>query len=254
MNKGKVAVVTGAGSGIGKQVAKQLAEQGVKVVVVNRTESKGLATLKEIKDNGGEGIFVQADVQKEEDVKNYVKEAEEAYGKIDMFFNNAGYSGLSGLTHLMELTDFKNVIDTNITGVFLGLKYVIGSMLKNGVNGTIVNTSSQSGVKVIPYLTAYSATKHAVISMTKTTAYEYAKQGIRVNAICPGYTMTDMTARLENTDDPIKQKMLEGVMEGIPMGRGASSEEMAKHVLYLLGDESSYITGHAMVVDGGAVI
>lgn len=254
MNKGKVAVVTGAGSGIGRQVAKQLAEQGVKVVVVNRTASKGEETLKEIKDNGGEGIFVQSDVQKEEDVKNYVKKAEEAYGKIDIFFNNAGYSGEARATHLIELTDFKNVIDTNITGVFLGLKYVIGSMIKNGVKGTIVNTSSQSGVKVIPYLTAYSATKHAVIAMTKTTAYEYAKQGIRVNAVCPGYTMTEMTARLEGTDDPLKRKMHEEAIASIPMGRSASSEEMAKHVMYLLGDESSYITGHAMVVDGGAVI
>ena len=241
----KVAIITGAGSGIGREVALQLAEQGAKVVVVNRTESKGLETVRLIEENGGKAIFVQADVGVEDAVKNYVDKAISTFGQIDLFFNNAGISGEPKPLHMTKVEEFDDVFNSNVKGVYLGLKYVIEGMLKTGSKGVIVNTSSTTGVRPLGHMGLYSASKHAVRSLTKTTALEYIRQGIRINAVSPGFTMTNMS-------DEIDDERMGAFLQRIPAGRGASVEEMAKAILFLLGDESAYMVGSTLVVDGGS--
>ena len=256
MFEGKVAVVTGAGSGIGKAVALNLAEKGAKVVVVNRTESKGLETLQEIHSLGGEGIFVQADVAKEEDVITYINKTEEEYGKIDMLVNNAGVMFMNKRLHEVPADEFKQVYDVNVMGAFYGMKYAIASMLRNGIKGSIVNTSSQSGVRPIPSIGHYSSSKQALIALTKTTAGEYGADGIRINAICPGFTISGMTTSTEAKKQAteMQKKSFDAQLNRIPLQRPATTEEMARHIVYLLSDDASYVTGTTLVADGGASI
>lgn len=254
MFKGKVAIITGAGSGIGKAVALELAKQGAKVALVNRTESKGEAVLKEITELGGEAIYIQADVTKEVDVTHYMEKTLEKWGTVDILFNNAGVSGTPKPLHLVDIDDFNSVVDTNIRGVFFGMKYMIKLLLKQEKEGVIVNTASQAGIKPIPYLTGYSASKHAVVAMTKTAAFEYANKGIRINALCPGLTTTEMTSIEGDHVPQEKIDMYERAVSKIPSHRSATSEEMAKHALFLMGDESSYMNGVPLLVDGGALL
>ena len=187
----KTAIITGGGSGFGREVALKLAKKGTNITVVDISRENGEETVRLCKELGSNAIFVQADVSKVEDVKKYVAKTIDSFGKIDLFFNNAGVSGSGVRTIECSVEEFNNIVDVNLIGVFYGLKFVISEMLKTG-GGVIVNTASLGGLVGIPTLGAYSATKHAVIGLTKTIAGEYGRENIRINAIAPGTNETPM--------------------------------------------------------------
>jgi len=248
---GKVALITGAGNGIGRATALAFAKVGAKVVVVDRDVAGGEATAGIIRQQGGEAKFVAADVTKSADVANYVKEAVAAYGKIDCFFNNAGIEGALAHTADYDEAMFDQVIGVNVKGVFLGLRHVLPQLLKQG-SGAVVNTASVAGLVATPGMPAYVASKHAVIGLTKTAAGEVARQGVRVNAVCPGPVDTRMIHSLEkmiSPDDP--DSVARKYQAAIPAGRYTTPEEIANVVLFLCSDLASNITGAQYVVDGG---
>ncbi|MDQ6420647.1 glucose 1-dehydrogenase [Paenibacillus sp. LHD-117] len=250
-HEGKVAIVTGAGSGIGRASAIKLAEKGAKVVVVDFNEQSGKETIEAIKDNGGEGLFVKADVSSSQDVQHYVQKTMDEYGKIDIVFNNAGIIQKFSMMSDVEDDHFDRIIDINLKGVFLGMKYALKVMEKQGF-GTIINTASTTGVRAEHSLSAYTASKHGVVGLTKTAALEYVKKGIRVNAICPGGVDTAITAGVP------KQFQESGyIPEELPnmrIGRFADPNELAEVVAFLASDNSSYMTGSIVLVDGGLTL
>ena len=228
---GKVALITGGGGGIGRATALAFAKAGAKVVIVDRDAAAGEATAGIIRQQGGEARFIAADVTKSADVANYVKETIAAYGKIDCFFNNAGIEG--GLAHTADYDEamFDQVIGVNVKGVFLGLRHVLPELLKQK-SGAVVNTASVAGLVATPGMPAYVASKHAVIGLTKTAAGEVARQGIRVNAVCPGPVDTRMIHSLEaqlNPADPAS--VSRRYQSAIPMGRYVTPDEIANTVL-----------------------
>lgn len=249
--KGKVALITGAGNGIGRAAALGFAKRGAKVVVVDRDVQGGEATADIIRQQGGEAIFVPADVTKAADVQAYVKAAVDTYGRIDCFHNNAGIEGKVAPTAEYDEAMFDTVMNVNVKGVFLGMRYVLEQMIKQG-GGSVVNTASTGGLVGSPGLPAYTASKHAVIGLTKTASGEVARQGIRVNAVCPGPSNTRMIHSLEaqlSPDDPNAASAR--YQSSIPMGRYATPDEIANVVLFLSSDLASHITGAQFVVDGG---
>lgn len=242
--KGKTAIITGGGSGFGRETALKLAQRGANIVVVDLSEEKGVETVHLCKELGSDAIFVQADVSKVDDVKKYVAETMSHFGKIDMFFNNAGISGLGVRTLECSEEEFEAIVDVNLKGVFYGLKYVANEMLKTG-GGSIVNTASLGGVVGMPTLGAYSATKHAVIGLTKTIAGEYGRENIRINAIAPGTNETPMVKAFP-------AEAIKAMAEAVPMGRLGQPHEVANVVAFLLSDEASYIHGAVVSIDGGS--
>src|SRR5215471_5751271 len=248
---GRVALVTGGGNGIGRATAVAFARHGAKVVVVDRDGVGAQATIGIIRQNGGEAIAVTADVTRSEDVKAYVKAALEKYGRIDCFFNNAGIEGKLAPTAEYEEAVFDAVIGVNVKGVFLGLRHVLPEMIRQG-SGAVVNTASVAGLVATPGMPAYVASKHAVIGLTKTAAGEVAREGVRVNAVCPGPVDTRMIHALEkmiSPDDP--DSVGKRYASVIPSGRYTTPEEIANMVLFLSSDLASNITGAQYVVDGG---
>ncbi|WCF11558.1 glucose 1-dehydrogenase (plasmid) [Paenibacillus thiaminolyticus] len=249
--KGKVAIVTGAGSGIGRAVAIQLAKEGALVSVVTRTEQNGLETIKEIEKIGGTALFIRADVRKNDDVETYVKKTIEHFGRIDIFFNNAGV--MTDPYPLCEFPEelFDLTMDTNVKGAFLGLQHVIPEMLRNG-GGAIVCTSSVVGLKGNPGVAPYSASKHAIIGLAKSAVGDYGSKGIRINVVCPGCVYTPMMARFASKmtpDDPgLTEKM---ITANIPMGRYSRVDEVSNLVLFLLSEEAKIINGSVYTIDGG---
>ncbi|UOQ84711.1 SDR family NAD(P)-dependent oxidoreductase [Gracilibacillus salinarum] len=246
MTRQKVAVVTGAGSGLGQSVAVKLAEKGINVSVVDISEDGGQETVKMIEENGAKAIFVKADVSKAEDVKNYVDQTVKEFGTIDMFYNNAGISGPG--TNFVENTieQIDQVIDINMRGALYGIKYVLEVMLKNG-GGAIVNTSSTAGLVGQETVGTYSATKHGIIGITKTIAAEYAAQGIRSNAVAPGATETPMVAHfMERNPDAAKN-----AIDPVPQKRLGQPKEVANTVAFLLSEDAAYINGAVVPIDGG---
>ncbi|HUC11631.1 MAG TPA: glucose 1-dehydrogenase [Stellaceae bacterium] len=248
---GKVAVITGAGNGIGRAAALAFGQSGAKVVVVDRDAAAGEATAGIIRRQNGDARFVAADVTRSTDVQNYVKSALEAYGAIDCFFNNAGVEGKWAYTAEYDEDMFDTVIGINVKGVFLGLRHVLPVMISQK-RGAIVNTASVAGLVATPGMPAYVASKHAVIGLTKTAAGEVARQGIRVNAVCPGPVDTRMIHSLEaqlNPADP--GSVSRRYQSAIPIGRYVTCEEIAHTVLFLCSDLAAAITGAQYVVDGG---
>ena len=244
----KVALVTGASSGIGKVTALEFAREGAKVVVAARRMSESEQTVREIKQQGGEAIFVQTNVSNHDSIRAMVAKTIDTYGRLDCAFNNAGIAGdvfLPTADHTEENWD--NVIDTNLKGVWLCMKYQIPEMLKNGC-GAIVNNSSVYGLKASTHgHMPYAVSKHGLIALTKTAAHEYAKRGIRVNAVCPGWTHSEaLDSALETNPD-----LMGLIKQWVPMERVAETVEIARVVLWLCSDESSYITGQALAPDGG---
>jgi NAD(P)-dependent dehydrogenase (short-subunit alcohol dehydrogenase family) len=247
----KVALITGGGGGIGRATALAFAKAGAKVVIVDSDAASGEATAGIIKQQGGEAKFIQADVTKSADVANYVSETLATYGKIDCFFNNAGIEGKVAHTADYDEAMFDQVIGVNVKGVFLGLRHVLPVLLKQQ-SGSVVNTASVAGLVATPGMPAYVASKHAVIGLTKTAAGEVARQGIRVNAVCPGPVDTRMIHSLEQQLNPNDPEMVSRKYQGaIPSGRYTTPEEIANMVLFLSSDLASNITGAQYVVDGG---
>lgn len=248
---GKVAVVTGAANGIGRGVALAFGKAGAKVVAVDNDAAGAKACAQAIEQHGGKAVAVTADVTRSVEVAAYVKAAVDAYGRIDCFFNNAGIEGRVCPIHEYDEAIFDAVIGVNVKGVFLGLKHVLPVMIAQG-SGSIVNTSSTAGFVGNPGIAPYCASKHAVIGLTKAVSGEVARQGIRVNAVCPGPVDTRMIHSLEEQRDPADPAGVGRRYQGaIPIGRYATVEEIAATVLFLSSDLASAITGAQYLVDGG---
>jgi NAD(P)-dependent dehydrogenase (short-subunit alcohol dehydrogenase family) len=248
---GKVALVTGGGNGIGRAASVAFARYGAKVVVVDRDVAGAEATAGIISQNGGEALAVAADVTRSADVKAYVKATIDKYGRIDCFFNNAGIEGKVTPTAEYDEAVFDQVIGVNVKGVFLGLRHVLPEMIRQG-SGAVVNTASVAGLVGTPGMPAYVASKHAVIGLTKTVSGEVARQGIRVNAVCPGPVDTRMIHALEEQLAPGNPASVEErYKSAIPSGRYTTADEIANMVLFLCSDLASNTTGGQFVVDGG---
>jgi len=243
---GKVVLVTGGTSGIGRETAIQFAKEGAKVVIAGRRTEEGEAVVREIKSVGGEARFIQTDVTREEQVKHLVEETARHFGRLDIAFNNAGVEQGAPITEFTE-ADYRKVFDINVLGVFLSQKYEIPAMVKSG-GGSIINTSSILGHIAMPGAAIYNASKHAVEGITKTTALEMAGQGIRVNAVAPGAIATDMIDRFAGEEGTDGRQQLASQH---PVGRLGRPEEIAAAVLYLASDAASFTTGISLPVDGG---
>jgi NAD(P)-dependent dehydrogenase (short-subunit alcohol dehydrogenase family) len=245
--EGKVALVTGGGSGIGRATALAFAREGAKVVIGNRNVERGEETVSMIRDAGGTASFKRTDVLVAAEVKALVDHAVTTYGRLDVAFNNAGIEGEVKPT-LVDQTEanFDAVMGVNVKGVWLSMKYEIPVMLDQG-GGAIVNCSSVAGVIAFPGIGIYAASKHAVIGLTKTAALEYSAQGIRINAVNPAVIDTEMVDRLA---DGMKMKK-DDLTTFHPIGRLGRVEEVAEAVLWLCSDKASFVTGHSMIIDGG---
>ena len=247
--KNKVALVTGAASGIGRESALILAREGASVCVSDIDIEGGEETAQQIINEGGKAFFVACDVTNADDVNAMVKATVETFGRLDAAVNNAGISG-SLVKRLHEVKDeiFDHIMAINVKGVWLCMKAELPYMLKWG-KGSIVNMASVAGLIGAPKGAAYTASKHAVIGLTKSAAVEYAKRGLRINAICPGYTETPMVTALTDADPAMQQL----TVRAIPMRRLGQPNEIAEGVLWLCSDASSFVTGHQLVLDGGLV-
>lgn len=248
---GKVALVTGGGAGIGRAACAAFAKHGAKVVVVDREGAAAEATAGIVRQAGGEAIAVVADVTKSADVKAYVKATLDKFGRIDCFFNNAGIEGKVAHTADYDEAVFDQVISVNVKGVFLGLRHVLPEMIKQK-SGAVVNTASVAGLTATPGMPAYVASKHAVLGLTKASAGEVARQGIRINAVCPGPVDTRMIHSLEQQLMPGDPAAVQARYQAaLPTGRYSTAEEIANMVLFLCSDLASNTTGGQFVVDGG---
>ncbi len=245
---GKVALVTGAGSGIGRASAQKFAQEGAKVIVADIVEEGGNETVRLIREAGGETTFVKTDVSQAKEVEALISRTVEAYGRLDCAHNNAGIEGSSAPIAELSEADFDRVISINLKGVWLCMKYEIIQMLKQGGGGAIVNTSSVAGLVGFSGITPYTATKHGVAGLTKAVALEYATSGIRVNAVCPGVIDTPMISRFAS--DP---QVLAQLLAQEPVNRLGTPQEVANAVAWLCSDEASFMTGIPMPVDGGFV-
>jgi NAD(P)-dependent dehydrogenase (short-subunit alcohol dehydrogenase family) len=245
--EGKVALITGAGSGIGKESAILFAAEGAKVVAVDMNEDAGKAVVATITAAGGEAVFAKADVSKSEDSKSMVQAAEDSFGKLNVIFNNAGISHArddDAVNTEEDVWDLTMAI--NVKGVFFGCKYAIPAMLRAG-GGSIINTASFVAVlgAATPQL-AYTASKGAVLSMTRELAAIHARQGIRVNALCPGPLRTELLMKYLDTEEKRERRLVH-----IPMGRFGEAIEIARAALWLASDDSSFTTGSTFLADGG---
>jgi NAD(P)-dependent dehydrogenase (short-subunit alcohol dehydrogenase family) len=249
MLEGKVAIVTGAGYGLGRATAMAFAKEGAKVTVADIDAEKGQQTVQMVKEAGGEALFVKTDVTKEADVEAMVKKTVDTYGRLDCAHNNAGSGEPPKLLHEITEEQWYRVIDLNLKGVWLCMKHEIKHMINHG-GGAIVNTSSVAGLTGSPMMTTYGSSKHGVVGLTRTAALEYARLGIRINAVCPAGMRRTGLAEILLEQDP---KMAEKLAEGLPMGRDSDPDEVAQAVVWLCSDAASYVTGHAMAVDGGVV-
>lgn len=240
----KVAIVTGGSFGIGRAAAIAFAKRGAKVVIADWVENN--ETLDNIKSLNGNAFFVKCDVSNESDVKKLVEQTIAQYGRLDYAFNNAGVEGQSAITHECSAENWDRTTGINMKGVWLCMKYEIPQMLKQG-KGAIVNNASIAGLVGFPNIPAYVASKHGVIGLTKNAALEYAKQNIRVNAVCPGVIKTPMIDRFTGKDKEVEKQFASQE----PIGRLGLPEEVAEAVIWLCSDSSSFVTGNAIPVDGG---
>jgi NAD(P)-dependent dehydrogenase (short-subunit alcohol dehydrogenase family) len=245
---GKVAIVTGAGSGIGCATANLFAKEGARVVVADIESSLGRETVEEISKNGGTAVQVVADVSNAEEVRAMIKTCIISFGKLDVLFNNAGIEGPRGSFWKMKEDDWSHVIDVNLKGVFLGCKYAIPHLMKT--KGSIINTASELGLVGSTSRPAYSASKGGIIALTRSLALQCAPYGIRVNCICPGATETPLLVRF--IGEKHKKRGLMELAREIPLRRLGKPMDIAYAALYLASEESSFVTGSILVVDGGS--
>lgn len=240
----KVAIVTGASSGIGRAIAISYAREGAKVVVSDIDEDGGNETVKLIDEIGGESIFFKSDVSTPEGNEALVEVAVKLFGKLDIACNNAGIGGLAAPTGDYSLEAWKKVIDINFNGVFYGCKYQLEAMQKNG-SGSIINMASIHGLVAAPMSSAYTSSKHGIVGLTKNIGAEYGAQNIRCNAVGPGYIKTPLL------DNNLTKEQLEYLVTKHPIGRLGEPEEVAEFVTFLSSDKASFMTGGYYVVDGG---
>ena len=252
--KDKVALVTGAASGIGRATAALFGQEGAKVMCADLDAAGAERTARQIAGGGGEAASTQADVSQAADVERMVRETVERWGRIDILLNNAGVEWAMPAPQVSE-QDWDRVIDVNLKGVFLGCKYAIPEMVKQGGGGSIVNTASIAGLRGNAWLSTYCASKGGVVQLTKALAVEWAEHNVRVNAVCPGVIRTPLAERgVEQAGalfgDTVEESW-QRIAEGHPLGRVGEPEEVARAVLFLASDEASFVTGVALPVDGG---
>lgn len=240
--KGKVAIVTGGASGIGEATVKEMIKEGANVVITDISDEKGEELAKSLNKEEKKAVYLHVDVSNEEQTKKMVELVEREFGKLDIIFCNAGIGNMA-VTDQLDKNDWKKIIDINLTGLFFSIKAAIPLMLKNE-GGSIVNNASILGHVGQAQTAAYTASKGGVVNLTRTLAAEYANQGIRVNAVCPGYIKTPILNGLE-------EDMLNALIDRHPIGRLGEPEEIAKAVVFLASDEASFITGANLLVDGG---
>jgi NAD(P)-dependent dehydrogenase (short-subunit alcohol dehydrogenase family) len=241
----KVALVTGGTSGIGKATAIAMGAAGAKVVFSGRREAEGEEVANSIRKSGTECLFVRSDVSVEADVKALIEKTVASYGRLDVVFNNAGIESPTQPLHEQSVEDFDKLMAVNVRGLFLCMKYQIQQMLTQR-SGVIINNSSMGGIIAFAGVSPYIASKHAVMGLTRSAALDYAKQGIRINAVNPGLIATEMMNRFTTTGTTLEQ-----LTSIVPMGRLGQSEEIAATVVFLCSDAASYITGQSLLVDGG---
>lgn len=246
--KDKITLITGAGSGIGRTTAMAFAQEGAEVIVSDVNSSGGEETVARIKAAGGKATFIKADVSDFEQMKTLHQEIESSFGIIDIAINNAGIAGpLASLTDT-SIEDWGQVMAINASGVFYGMKLQIAQMLKKGA-GCIVNISSIAGLKGLPKSSAYSAAKHAVLGLTKTAAMEFGKKNIRINAVCPVFTVTPLfdPEKIDQISDGLADKL----KKSIPMKRFGEPQEIADAILWLCSEKASFVNGISLPIDGG---
>jgi NAD(P)-dependent dehydrogenase (short-subunit alcohol dehydrogenase family) len=241
--KGKVALITGAASGIGESTALLFAKEGAKLILTDVSEDKGNSVLKRVKELGAEAIYLNADVSKAEDSDNTVKKALEKFGKLDIAVNNAGIGGPQAGVGEYEIEAWDKVIAINLSGVFYGMRYQIPAMLDNG-GGSIINVASILGSVGFAHSAAYVAAKHGVLGLTKSAAIEYSSKGIRINSVGPAFIKTPL---LEGLD----QELLDQLVSLHPIGRLGEPDEVAQIFLWLASDKASFATGAYYPIDGG---
>jgi NAD(P)-dependent dehydrogenase (short-subunit alcohol dehydrogenase family) len=255
--EGKIALITGGSSGIGRATALAFAREGARVVIAARRAERGDRVVEEIKAAGGEGFFVAADVSQADQVEALVGSVVERYGRLDCAFNNASSHETSfAMTADFGEDEFDRTVAVNLKGVWLGMKYEIRYMMRQEPRGgVIVNTSSVNALGGVAQGSLYAATKAGVLALTKSAALEYAAQGIRVNALVPGAFRTPMLEHgidmYAGGDPDLRERVEEGYRQVIAMGRIGQPEEAAEAVVWLCSDRASYVTGHSMIVDGG---
>ena len=249
--EGKVALITGGSSGIGRSTAIAFAKKGAKVVIASRREKESQETVAIIKEMGSKAIFFKTDITQAIEVHNLVNQTINTYSRLDYAFNNAGTEGILGPSIEQTEENWNQIINTNLKGVWLSMKYQIPEMLKNG-KGAIVNNASVFGLAGSPNCSIYCASKHGLIGLTKAVALEQATAGIRINSVCPGAIQTDMVDRAFGKDNESKAKAQ--VLAGYPIGRIGQPEEVANAVVWLCSDAASFITGHSLPIDGGFTV
>jgi len=246
--RGKVAIITGGAEGIGKETALLFGREGAKILIIDYDNEKGIQTEKTLNERGIENLFIKADVRNSAEVQQIAEQALRRFGKIDILVNNAGAAGAVPVVELTE-DNWDRIIDTNLKGVYLCCKYIIPKMIEGG-GGVIVNMASVLGFIGRERASAYNAAKGGVVTLTKNMALDYVASNIRVNAVCPGFVDTDLVRRyVNNSDNPAKT--YDELVQLHPMGRLAKPEEIAYSVLFLASDESSFITGSCLIIDGG---
>lgn len=251
---GQVAIVTGAGGGIGRAVSLALSDVGAKVLLVDLSNESGQETEAQILQRGGTALFARADVSQAQDVEAYVKVALDTWGRIDIFMNNAAWQGEISSIVNYPIEMFDKVMGINVRGVFLGLKYVLPAMIKQG-KGAVINTASLGAYIGTRNLGPYTASKHAVLGLTKTAALEVARKGVRVNAVCPGPVDTEMIRLIESEQangQLTAAQLREQRAASIPDGRYADPAEVANLMLYLASDYASHVTGQGVQINGGS--
>jgi NAD(P)-dependent dehydrogenase (short-subunit alcohol dehydrogenase family) len=246
---GKIALVTGGSSGIGRAAALAFAREGAKVVIASRTQPSGEAAAAEIRAAGGEALWIQTDVSQAGQVQSLIDQIVAIYGRLDYAFNNGGSGGRGGWLAEIEEADWDLTVDGYLKSVFLCMKYEIAVMLKTG-GGAIVNNSSVDGLRAFPWDPVYSAAKHGVLGLTKSAAMQYAAQGIRINAVCPGWIKTPPVEEMLARDPQAEERMLQHQ----PIGRLGRPEEVGDAVVWLCSEQASIIVGTALAVDGGYLV
>ncbi len=244
--KGKVALVTGGSTGLGRATALAYGREGASVVVSARRTDMIEEVAASINGSGGKAIAVTADVASDGDVKALIDATIDTYGRIDVAFNNAGIGGADGLTHEISVEDYDQTMDINLKGLWLSMKYELPHMIEQG-SGSIVNMSSSAGVMGWNEFPIYTASKWGIVGLTKAAALQYAPMGIRINAVCPAFTLVESMAAGMAEDQSLEAKMV----STIPLGRIGTAEEVAEAVVWLSSDESSFCVGHALTLDGG---